>query len=110
MLKLQQVGGIGGDSTYKYRVQLPIPVTVAEFIQKALDGPGKFGEISIKDYKNPGRGPKCTYENGDYLSEIPEDMLKKRVWAATAHGSYGRLDYELELSEWRATTAKQEGK
>lgn len=109
MLDLQMIGEAGGDSTYKYRVQLSEPITVAKFIQKAIDGPGKFGTIRIKDYKNPGRGPKCTYENGDYISEIPEDMLQKRVWAATAHGSYGHLDYELELSKWRATTEKQEG-
>ena len=90
-----------GDCTCEYGVELDRLYTVEEFVNTILDHiKDKFGYIGIDNGIWYSHGtPYCEYKYGVLLSNLPEDILNKKVSSAKSIGGWGRMDYKLVLED-----------
>ena len=101
MFTLRQSSETRGDCTADYAVELDKDYTVGEFVQAVLKNrPDEWGRIAIKT------GPiifaafstvKCEYRDGKLLSDLPDDMLGKKVVFVKADGGWSSMDYLLTI-------------
>ena len=90
-----------GDCTCDYSIELDKPYTVEEFVNAVLNRiKDKFGYIGIDNgiWYSPG-APYCEYKYSVLLSNLPEDILNKKVSSAKSTGGWGRMDYKLMLED-----------
>ena len=88
-----------GDCAYDYSIELDKLYTVEEFVNSVLTK-DEFGYIGIDNgiWYSPG-APYCEYKYGVLLSNLPEDILNKKVSSAKSIGGWGRMDYKLVLED-----------
>ena len=90
-----------GDCTCDYSIELDKLYTVEEFVNAILNHiKDKFGYIGIDNsiWYSPG-APYCEYKYGVLLSNLPEDILNRKVSSAKSIGGWGRMDYKLVLED-----------
>ena len=90
-----------GDCTYDYSIELDKLYTVEEFVNSVLNHiKDEFGYIGIDNgiWYSPG-APYCEYKYGVLLSNLPEDVLNKKVSSAKSIGGRSRMDYKLVLED-----------
>ncbi|MBS9774591.1 MAG: hypothetical protein KGV59_05475 [Tenacibaculum sp.] len=93
MIKLTQNTRVGGDETTGYSVELTKEYTVKKFVDEVVSNEGEWGSIIVNnDYSSV-----CKYKWGKLLSELPLDVLDKKVVSATASGGWSRMDYLLTV-------------
>lgn len=90
-----------GDCTCDYSIELDKLYTVEEFVNAILNRiKDEFGYIGIDNgiWYSPGT-PYCEYKYGVLLSNLPEDILNRKVSSAKSSGGWGRMDYKLVLED-----------
>ena len=90
-----------GDCICDYSVELDKLYTVEEFVNAILNYiKDEFGYIGIDNgiWYSPGT-PYCEYKYGVLLSNLPKDILNKKVSSAKSIGGWGRMDYKLVLED-----------
>lgn len=104
MFILTRVGQERRDCTATYDVILDREYTVGEFIFTVLSSIDEWGCIMIGD--DPSETPietylsgkkRYEYRHGKILSDVPEDLLNKKVDCAKADGGWTRMDYFIFL-------------
>ena len=90
-----------GDCTAHYNVELLKSFTVGEFIQYVInERPGEWGYIGIHNDGDPwfSEGePSCKYKRGKLLSEMPSEILDKKIKSISADGGWSSMNYKLTL-------------
>lgn len=92
-----------GDYTCEYGIELDRLYTVSEFVNSIINHiKDEFGYIGIDNgiWYSPG-APYCEYKYGVLLSNLPEDILSRKVSSAKSIGGLGRMDYKLVLKDLR---------
>lgn len=85
---------MGGDCTTAYNVY-DYPTTVGEFIDEILKNYKKeWGEINVNGF---GR---CEYKHGKLLSELPAEVLQKRITKVRAAGGWSNMDYRIDVNPY----------
>ena len=92
-----------GDCTCDYSIELDKLYTVEEFVNAILNHiKDKYGCIGIDNgiWYSPGT-PYCEYKYGVLLSNLPENILSRKVSSAKSISGLGRMDYKLVLKDLR---------
>lgn len=97
MFKLHQIRPEGSDCTAPYDVELNGEYTVEQFVKDVLLNNREWGYIGIDNGSAIFGDPKCEYRYGTLTSRLPDEYLKLRVVAASAHGGWSRMDYILTV-------------
>ena len=90
-----------GDGTCDYSIALDKLYTVEEFINAMLNRiKDEYGRIGIDNgiWYSPGT-PYCEYRYGVLLTNLPEDILNRKVSSAKSSGGWGLMDYKLVLED-----------
>ncbi len=91
MIKLTQNTKVGGDETAGYSVELTEEYTVKKFVDEVVSNEGEWGSIIVNnDYSSI-----CEYKWGELLSELPANVLNKKVATAKASGGWSNMNYLL---------------
>lgn len=98
MIKLKQNTETFGDETAGYTVELTKQYTLLEFINEVVSDEREWGYIGILSVGAIFGSPNCEYEFGKLLSELPSEIMTKKVASAKASGGWSRMDYLLELT------------
>ena len=93
-----EIGIFCGACDYEYSIKLNKICTVKEFIDDVLTNVNEWGYIGINNNFNIFGDPYCAYGDGKLLSDMPSNILNKKVVKATATGGWTRMDYILHLS------------
>lgn len=99
MIKLTQNTPTGGDCTARYTVTLDKEYTVKEFIDEVLTR-NEWGCVGIY---NEGQAwfdsgtPNCEYSRGKLITEMPLEVLERKIESVTASGGWSRMDYVIKL-------------
>lgn len=109
MIKLTQNTPTFGDCTAGYAVTLDHTYTVRELIQEIISNKKEeWGRIGIAP-KKPQRDcysifgePNCEYRYGKLLSNLPDELLDKKIHQVKAHGGWSNMDYLLYLHPEKA--------
>ena len=92
-----------GDCTCDYSIELDKLYTVEEFVNAILNHiKDKYGCIGLDNgiWYSPGT-PHCEYKYGVLLSNLPENILSRKVSSAKSISGLGRMDYKLVLKDLR---------
>lgn len=90
----------GSDCTGPYRVEIQKPMTVRKFINDLLaQYPGEWGHIGIYKKGTTFGSPKCDYEHGRLLNNLPEEYLDKEIEGVTGGGGWSYSTFTLHLKE-----------
>ncbi len=99
MIKLTQCTPTGGDCTAGYSVTLDKDYTVEEFINEVLTK-NEWGYIGIWSDEQAwfDRGdPYCEYKRDKLITQMPNDIMGKKIVKAKASGGWSNMDYLLTL-------------
>ncbi len=98
MIKLRQNTKVKGDETAGYEVILTKEYTVRSFVNELLtERKGEWGHVGVDDGSSIFGSPNLEYKWGKLLSELPKEILDKKIISATASGGWSRMDYKLKL-------------
>lgn len=101
MIKLKQNTKTFGDATAGYAVELTKEYNVQDFINEVLTR-GEWGSIGIY---NDGQAwfdkgsPNCEYSRGELISEMPKEILNRKIKSVTAGGGWSNMDYLIKLTK-----------
>ena len=98
MIKLKQNTRTFGDETAGYAVELTKEYTVQEFVNEVVSNKREWGYIGISCGRATFGNPNCEYKLGKLLSELPSEIMTKKIASAKASGGWSRMDYLLELT------------
>ena len=108
MIRLAMTSPERGDCTAGYAVRWTGEYTVRSFVDEILKTyPGDWGYIGIyvpvgkrNSFSDAVHGnPYCEYSDGKFVNTLPEDVLNRKVYGASADGGWSRMDYMLSLNE-----------
>ena len=104
MFSFKQCGPERGDCMAPYDVILDKEYTIKEFVDAVLKRNKEWGYIGIynKDSVFSDRlfgKPRCEYRYGELLSNLPGDILNKKVLSVSGNGGWTRMDYILKIEE-----------
>ena len=108
MIRLVRTTPERGDCTAGYAVWWTGKYTVQSFINEILKThPGDWGTIGIyvpikkrKTLSDATDGnPCCEYDHGKLLNSLPEEVLEREVFGASADGGWSLMNYLLSIDE-----------
>lgn len=99
MFKLKQAGPERSDCTALYDVILDKEYTVKEFVDTVLTRDGEWGYIYVMHMEDKSlfENPHCEYRYGELLSNLPEEVLDRKISDVSAGGGWSSMDYFLYL-------------
>lgn len=97
-MNLTQLKPAGGDCTAPFSVTGYKANTVGELILEIFKkNPREWGYIGIKDGKSTFGNPKCEYNCGKLLNNLPNDIIQKEIKSVSASGGWSRMDYLITI-------------
>lgn len=99
MFKLTQSGPERGDCSAPYVITLNKSYTVREFIDEVLaNRTDEWGTIGIRDNIPWSKGtPQCEYRKGRLITNMPDEVMDKKIQNITADGGWSNMDYLITL-------------
>lgn len=96
MFELKSTGNIRGDCTQPFEVILEKEYTVEEFVQTVLTR-NEWGCICVSNKWKVYGNTKCEYSRETLKSVFPDEILCKKVVAASSDGGWSCMDYWLQI-------------
>lgn len=100
-IRFIQTGTTLGDCTTPYEGEFEKPMEVHELVALVLENTQDWGYIGIRDNETIFGNPRCEYRYGKLLSELPNELMCKKIERISASGGWTRMDYLLTLERCR---------
>lgn len=98
-IRFRQVGPTAGDCTTPYEGEFRKPMEVGELVSIALSRTEDWGYVGIKDNETIFGNPRCEYRKGKLLSELPREIIDRKIDRIQIDAGWTRTDYLLTLEE-----------
>ena len=93
-MRFTKTGKEAGDCTTPYSVTDYKATTVQEFINEVLENfQNEWGRISVGGWF--GMYPSCEYRYGKLITELPQELLDKKIKKIDSNGGWTCMDYEI---------------
>ena len=96
MFEMHSTGKVRGDCTEPFKVILDKEYTVGEFVQTVLTR-DEWGYICVSNKWKVFGNTECEYSHENLKVAFPDEILCKKVVAASADGGWSRMDYWLQI-------------